>query len=343
VDNTAVAGYRLPIPSLLAAGQGGMRKKKGSSVQSVRAIALIVALVLSLPWQAAAAENVLILNGDFVQKYKNRATIEANYVIDKAHKKPNPPSKDADIHVAGRSPEIGLATVAEVMNAAERPDALQAIHAAEGTGQPVQVTGVWRIWPEHGGDSEQTQGKTLAPFTTTNPEHLFEIHPVTQIAGIDVKNTFHPIDGYQPKDTEQAFGVYERTRSRITPLAGNKVKLEMPMAGMNYVKFEMELNEKALAVADGRMVFAKVRDSQGELVARKRRMVFAKDTPPEVAIRDKGAGDCLVVFGIPRVDLSLVDWRVKQSKKGRKEVLSWGLPYEIAVVGVYDEPCSESD
>jgi hypothetical protein len=56
----------------------------------------------------------------------------------------------------------------------------------------------------------------------------------------------------------------------------------MPMAGMNYVKFDMELNEKALPVADGRMAYAKVRDTEGSLVARKRRMVFAKDTPPEI-------------------------------------------------------------
>jgi hypothetical protein len=68
----------------------------------------------------ANAENVLILNDAFIQKYKNKATIDADYVVDKAHKKPNPAAKDADIHVAGRAPkEIGLATVAEMMNAAE--------------------------------------------------------------------------------------------------------------------------------------------------------------------------------------------------------------------------------
>ena len=55
--------------------------------------------VLLLPL-VAAAENVLILDNAFIQKYKNKATIDADYIIDKAHKKPNLASKDADIHVA---------------------------------------------------------------------------------------------------------------------------------------------------------------------------------------------------------------------------------------------------
>jgi hypothetical protein len=43
-----------------------------------------------------------------------------------------------------------------------------------------------------------------------------------EIAGFDVKSTFHPINGYQPKETEQAFQVYERTRSRITALSASE-------------------------------------------------------------------------------------------------------------------------
>ena len=64
-------------------------------------LALVSVFLFSV---SANAENVLILKEAFIQKYKNRATIEANYIIDKAHKKPNASSKDADIHVAGRSP-----------------------------------------------------------------------------------------------------------------------------------------------------------------------------------------------------------------------------------------------
>ncbi len=292
----------------------------------------------------AAAENVLILNNAFIEKYKNKATIDADFIIDKAHKRPNPAKKDADIHVAGRAPkEIGLAVVAEMMNAAEQKDALDAIRSAEGSGQPIKVSGSWRIWPEHGGEAAHVQGKPLAAFDTTNPDHVFEIHPLTEVAGIDVKDTFHPIQGYVPKEAEQAFGLYERTRARISPLGGNRVKIETPMAGMNYVKFELELREKALSIDDGRMAMGRVRNDEGHVIVQKRRFVFVKDTEPERMVRDKRAGDCLVVLGIPRVDLALVSWRVRESKK-RPEVLTWSMPYEITVVGVYkDEPCHEEE
>lgn len=305
--------------------------------------ALIAAVLLAmLAPLDVAAENVLVLNNTFIQKYKNRATIDADYIIDKAHKQPNPASKDGDIHVAGRSPkDVGLATVAEMMNASEHPDALTAIHDAEGTGDAIKVSGAWRIWPEHGGETEHVQGKKLAAFDTTNPDHVFEIHPITELAGIDVRDTFHPIKEYKAKETEQAFALYERTRSKITVMPGNKTKIETPMAGMNYVKFGLELNEKALPIADGRMAMAKVKNEEGELIVQKRRFVFVKDTEPEIMIRDKVAGDCLVVLGIPRLDLALVDWRVRTSKT-RPEVLSWSLPYEIIVVGVFkEESCKE--
>jgi hypothetical protein len=142
------------VPKISITSGVSMTQREGGAVQSASAIAIILAFALCLPWQTSGAENVLILNGDFIQKYKNRATIEASYLIDKAHHKPNSPSKDAGIPIAGRAPEeIGLATVAEVMNAAEQPAALDAIHAAEGSGQAVKVVGIWRIWPEHGGES----------------------------------------------------------------------------------------------------------------------------------------------------------------------------------------------
>jgi hypothetical protein len=97
----------------------------------------------------------------------------------------------------------------------------------------------------------------------------------------------------------------------------------------------MELVEKPFPVNDGSFAYAKVRDWDGELLLRKKRMVFVKDSPPELAVRNKGAGDCLRVLGIPRLDLALVSWRAKHQNS-----LTWNLPYEIIVVGVYDSPCA---
>src|ERR1044072_9380620 len=54
---------------------------------------------------AARADIEILLQRECIKKHKNRATMDINFVVDKAHKKANPASKDADLHFAGRSLE----------------------------------------------------------------------------------------------------------------------------------------------------------------------------------------------------------------------------------------------
>jgi hypothetical protein len=70
----------------------------------------------------------LELNRSFIEKYKNRLTITGDYFVDAAHKKPNAAAQDGDLHIAGRSPQIGLAMVAEIQNAKLSPDAVKIVH-----------------------------------------------------------------------------------------------------------------------------------------------------------------------------------------------------------------------
>lgn len=129
---------------------------------------------------------------------------------------------------------------------------------------------------------------------------------------------------------------YEGMSSRIRSNSAKKTTtITTRMAGYNYVEFIMEITDETQhEVADGRMVFATVRDLDGETLVRKRRMVFVKDTPPEVLVKTLKKGARVHVLGMPRIDLALVSWRVRNSA-ARPEVLTWRLPYEIIVVGVY--------
>jgi len=296
----------------------------------VMVLALLCALALGPP---ASASIEITLKNSFIEEYKNRATVEAHFVVDKAHEKPNAPSKDGDLHVAGRADEVQLPIVAEIMNAKFEKDAQALIHGAEGTGTPIRVTGAWRLWTEHGGDSTQTQGKPLDPFTTTNPDHVFEIHPVTRVGDEGVEDSFKPIRGYKYKDAFDAFQRYENVRSEIG-CGTTSSTITTGMAGYNYVDFVMELAEDPThEVADGLTVFASVLDRDGDLLVRNRRMVFAKGTPPEQKVRTMKAGNRLRVLGIPRISLTLVSWRCENAAS-RPEVLHWNLPYEIIVVAV---------
>lgn len=283
------------------------------------------------------AQIQITLNNSFIEKYKDRVTIDATYTVDKAHPRPNPPAKDGDLHIAGRAPEIGLATVAEIMNAGAQDSAVGLVHGVEGTGEPIDILGAWRIWCEHGGQSTQLQGARLAAFTTTNPEHVFEIHPILRVGTDSIPESWVPISGYTPKEAEQAFTNYENRPSQIRVNAQKRTTtITTTMGGYNYVEFKMVSNGPPKEVEDGRFVMAQVLNLSGDLLARNRRMVFAKGTPPEEKMKTLQVGDTLHVLGVPRVDLSLVSWRVR-NRATRPEALTWNLPYEIVVVGLYEE------
>jgi hypothetical protein len=307
---------------------------------SVNVFALTLALVVALGFGSPVrAEIQLTLKDGFIEKYKNRATIEAQCIVDMTKGKANTAAKDGDMHNAVRCPdEVALPLVAEIMNAKDYQEAIDAAIDAESSGKPIRIAGAWRIWNEHGGDARFSQGTPVHKATDTNPDHVFEIHPITDFGGISVLDSFKPIDGFTPKETGRAFPMYDSIRCHITHKNG-RTTITSSNVGYNYVEFQMELAERPFKVDDGRLAYAEVRDLDGELWLRKKRMIFVKGTPPEIAVRNAGKGDCFHVLGIPRLDLALVSWRTSEASKGRTEVLDWNLPYEMIVVGIYESEC----
>lgn len=305
-----------------------------------RHLLLALFLICATP-HAGHAEISLTLKQSFITKYKDRATIEAQCTVDKTKGKANPASKDGDMHIAVRCPdEIKLPLVAEIMNAKAFPETVAQTIEDERSQTKVRIAGAWRIWNEHSGDESFVQGRPVTRAVNTNPDHVFEIHPVSFYGDMDLRASFHPIEGYKTKDTEQAFSNYENKRSSISYNHRYKtVTITSNGLGYNYVDFQMELNERPLKISDGFFAMARVRDWEGHLLHRKRRMVFVEGTPPADAVKNLDAGDCLRVLGMPRLNLALVNYRVNQARKGNKRPLAWNLPYELIIVGVYDSEC----
>ena len=292
--------------------------------------------VLVLLPVAVSAQIEITLKNSFIEKFKNRVTVDTTFTVDKAHAKPNPPKKDADLHIAGRAPEIGLPIVAEIMNAKDEDAAVDLIHNVEGTNQTIKLSGAWRLWCEHGGESQQIQGTQLDPFTTTNPDHVFEIHPITSLNGQSVTRSLKPIKGFPTKDAETAFMSYENKRSQIISNGVKKTTtIITSMGGFNYVEFKIEIIDDLFAVPDGTLVFAKVLDLDDEVLVQKRRMVFVKDSEPEKAVKKLHKGDIMHVLGVPRINLALVSYR-RTHAKTQPGILTWNLPYEMLIVGVYE-------
>jgi hypothetical protein len=303
---------------------------------NMRGVFWLIWLFLLLLTQASLAEETLELNKSFIEKFKNKLTISVNYIVDAAHKRPNPAKADGDMHVAGRAAEIGLATVAEIQNAKDVPNAVSAARSVEGSGQTIGLTGVWRIWPEHGGDNSHIQqtgpGSQYEGPGPTNPPHVFEIHPILKVEQQDLSDTLRPIEGFDPKEAEEAFPRYERGAFEITPV-GDRVRMTMNMVGFNYVKFLMKLRKRFHREEDGEFISASIHSPDGELLVHDRRIGFVAGTAPDEKQKTVGVGECIMVLGIPRVDLALVSWRIRHGG----DALRWHLPYEIVGVGVYDD------
>ena len=269
------------------------------------------------------------LDVSFVEALKNRATItDVPLLIDKVHSKPNAPASDGDLHVAARSPaKVGLPLVAELMNAGLRADVVGQLQAEAGTGTALNVAGVWRIWPEHGGLDPQVQGDDFPAATTTNPQHVFEIHPLTRVGTQDVTETLGPIQqlnyksGFDYKGAADAFHRYENAGfglecSKDKNPAKGQHTLYRKRVGYTYVDI--------------------LSPDDHEMQVHRRRVWFVKGSHAYAQAVAAHAGTRMQVVGIPRVDLALVSWRCAH-RVDHPEAMQWGLPYEMVALGILDD------
>lgn len=291
------------------------------------------AVFTGLPIYASAGS--VTLKRAFIEKFKNRATIDASLIVDHAHPKPNPPAADGDMHVAGRAQkEVGLPMVAEIMNAAAPAEAtaVKTVHQDEGDNQAVAITGVWRLWFEHPSSSPQIQFATVPPAQNTNPDHCFEIHPITKFAGNAIPNSFQFVPGFAAHDAKTAFDSYEKLTVTIKATA-SAVSLNSPKAAYNYVDFFIQFTGKAAPLDDGGAVaLANVMpDAQGEPLVENLRMIFVPGTPPALKLQQSKPGDVWHVLGIPRVSLNAISTFLS---KGSLNTTGQKLPYEMIIVGV---------
>ncbi len=171
---------------------------------------------LSAHAELSAKTVEIELNRAFLERYKDRVGITTTFTVDKAMQNPVARFLDGDLHAAGRAPEIALPVVAEIVNAASEKEATDLVHGAEGTGRPLKISGVWRIWPEHAGSAKEEQGTPLPVEESDNPSHVFEIHPVTRINDVETLDSFRPVEGYLPGEARATFDIYEKVKCTLT-------------------------------------------------------------------------------------------------------------------------------
>ncbi len=291
---------------------------------------IFILLLLSLTGNSFSQINI-ILRKSFIDSIKNRVTIDADYFVVKMHEHPNPPSKDGDIHIAGYCSRIGLPVVSEIMNARDEDEAVDTLHAYEGKDLSVQIEGAWRIWCEHSGSDTQDQGAPIPQIVNTNPDHVFEIHPVTMVKEQNIINSLRAIDGYTYKKADDAFDRYSKAVCKLED-KGDEVVIRTKGVGYNYVGFYIELLDTSQFVTeDGRFLMCSVKDKEGNVIYSKMRMAFPKGSEAEIEVRELDKGSMMHVLGIPRIDLRLLSYRINHSAD-KPFMLEWNLPVEMIVV-----------
>ena len=304
--------------------------------------------VLALLVSTLQAET-LTLSADFVNRNKNRATISIQFELDAHLRSPHriaSSGDDGDVHMAGRASEVQLPMVVEIMNAGLKPQSASIdLMNQTSPGQTIPVTGVWRIWFEHPSPGDQTQGDTVDVPADSNPDHVFEIHPITKFGDQDIANTsFVPIikptatthdvpEDYQAYAASKAFAAYENLRATIS-VSDTAVSITAKKAGYNYTEFLLEPVGQPMPGDDGTFVLANVydvSDPENPVTASPRRMVFVSNTQPEAELKGLARGQMLHVLGIPRVNLAEV------AAVSGSEPVDMALPYEMIVVAVFPE------
>ena len=293
----------------------------------------------------------LALNRKFVEDNKRRAMVTVKLRVDHHPKSPHGISKgaeDGDIHMAGRSDQIRLPLVAEIMNAAAKDQETVRKALDQSSGDvPLDVTGVWRIWFEHPASSgNQVQGEPVEVAGTSNPDHVFEIHPIVQFAGEDIVKSLTTIASlnpdksikkqYQTAAAKAAFASYEGLGARIAATK-TAITITTKKAGFNYVSFYLEPEGKPVPAEDGVFVLARVYDESDPdepLTPSPRRMVFVAGSAAAKALQ-QDPNKRVKVLGTPRVDLEQVAEIAR--KLGEGELATVCLPYEIVVLAVLPE------
>ncbi len=304
-----------------------------------------VLLIAAFFWSplVCRADITVALTKGFVKKYRDKATIPTTFRVDKSHASPNTigtGSEDGDIHVAGRDSVVKLPMVAEIINGKRESDTFAFLKSLS-AGQSVPMVGVWRLWFEHPGHEDQIMGQTVPAPTNTNPDHIFEFHPVASFGDFNCLDSFVPIEDesaeFRGYPAEKAFTAYEKRPGTITT-SNTAIMITSNKAAYNYVEFDMKLTGKPKDVGDGYIVFANVFNagapaSAEPLTEQPRRMIFVKNSEPGNKIATMKKGDKLHVLGIPRVNLNEV-YALATGLQGHEEYSEGGLPYEIIIVAL---------
>lgn len=294
----------------------------------------LLCLSLLLAGQAIAQDQKtrLILSASFVNELKNRATVVSRMKVLKITPRSGS-QEDGDIHIYGQDDQVGLNTVAEVINAhmdAQKP-AVKFFRSKEANQETVSVEGVWRMWCEHGGRVEHRQGVMKNP---EDLEHVYEIHPVTRVDNFDLTGSFIACkERNSYTEAKKAFAHYDRLKCSLKR-SDDSIYIALSGARYNYARFNIKVPEKIKDGVDCVMWYSDVYDASGaKLPGDSIRIIVVKGTRSYTDLIAKSPGKMITVIGEPRLNLDRI-YRILEAQPKKNEYSEYVLPYEMIITAV---------
>lgn len=294
------------------------------------AIPSVVLVALS-----AHAATTIRLSWRLLDDLRNRVVIEASFRAEHANN-PHAQADDGDLHIAGRSRQVRLAFVAELMNARQARDTIATFQELARNTATTRVAGVWRIWCEHGG-GDHIEGESIEDYEDTNPPHVFEIHPVTRVGTTSLLHTLATIPGYEPKDPAIALAAIMKRRCHLS-VSEDDVTITTTAVAMNYIDLRVQFVTplRTTPTRDGFYAYADLETIRGRVLDRHRRVLFVAASDAARRARGLRKNGCVRVLGMPRLNLAEIVDRAERADDD-PSLLDGDLPYEIVVLAVTGE------
>ncbi len=303
----------------------------------VRVLSVILFFLVT-PSSLSAAE--IWLRERVVKKYLNDILVTIQATPDHIGEKARPIKQDCNLHVPLRSNDIKVAILGEIKNACSQPEKTAATYWSSKLkpmeGQIIEAKGVLRVWLEHPplGGKRQCECDPLPRYTNSTPNHMVQLHPLTQLGNISflemtrgVQKGDIPYIGYRGGKLPSTLNRKRISIRRVSKAGETYIVIRGSRTGYSHWTLLAVVMSTAEKRKDGHAFDVAVVHRDG-FMERNLRALTIKGTAADKSTESLEVNDEVVLFGIMRLDLALIE------KKAGQKWKTIPMPYELIVLDI---------
>ncbi len=298
----------------------------------------VVLLLLVAPSSLLAAE--IWLRERVVKKHRHDILVTIRATPEHIGEKARPIEKDCNLHVPLRSKDIRVAILGGIKNACSQPERTPANYWSRKLkpleGQVLEAEGVLRVWLEHPpqGGKRQCECDPLPRYTSSTPDHMVQLHPLTRLGGISflemtrgVQKRDIPFIGHRGGKLPSTLNRRKISIRRVDKEGEPYIAVKGSRTGFSHWTLLAVVMSVAEKRKDGHVFDVAVVHRDGFMERNLRALTIMGTTA------DKSAGslevnDEVVLFGIMRLNLDVIE------RKAGPKWKSIPMPYELIVLDI---------